>query len=129
MAEEFRVKEVAAFAFWLLLLIRDAVSISPCILSYTSDLPGYFNAGLVRLDDKGVAGDLGGDNGLRKLADRCELVTEVAIKRLKVVRHRHDSLAVRVRCHVAIVDVLHVWRLDEGVRQVLILRIERMIDL
>ena len=58
----------------------NTVRVSPCILANAGDLPGDFDVRLVRLDGEGVVGDLRSDPRLCRLANRRELIAEVAVR-------------------------------------------------
>jgi hypothetical protein len=73
--------------------------------------------------------NLTGNGGLRKLTDNGELISEIPIQGLKPfgqIDHR-DSFA--VSGHIAIVDIHHVRRFDERMIEVLVGRIEWVVDL
>jgi len=72
--------------------------------------------------------DLTGHDGLRKLADHRQLVTEIAVESAEILGEHHRRIAVSVRDDVAAVDVHHVRRLDDRMVEVLVGRIQGMID-
>jgi len=76
--------------------------------------------GLAGLDGEAAVGHFRRDDGLRELADHRELITKIRIESLEPRGHADDGRAATVRDHVAIVDVQHVGRFDEGVAQILI---------
>src|SRR5450755_246858 len=103
--------------------------VGPRVVANASHLPGNLHVGLVGLDCETVIGNLAGHNGLGKLSHHRELITKVAIEGFEPFRQRDHGVALLIRDHVAVVDVHHVRGLDEGVRQVLVGGIERVIDL
>jgi hypothetical protein len=62
-------------------------------------------------------------------ADRGQLIAEIFVQRVKPLRHSHNGFAITIECRNTVVDVLHVWRFDERVIEVLVARIQRMVDL
>ena len=109
-------------------LDHDRMRLRIRILANARDLPRNFDAGLVGPNLEAVPSDLPGNNRLRELAQDGELITIVAVEGREVVRQGDDGAPARIGGDVAIVDVLHVRRLDEGMRQELVRGIERMID-
>src|SRR3982074_3489138 len=76
-----------------------------------------------------VVGDLLGNVKRREAADAGELVTEIFVKRAEPARQLHDYLAAALERRHTIIDVFHVGRLDKGMGEVLVGRVEWMIDL
>src|SRR5437899_2861956 len=76
-----------------------------------------------------IAGDFLRDVKRGILPNRRKLVSEILIQSLKPIRERDNGLTVRSEDDDAIIDILHVRALDEGVIEVLVGRIERMINL
>jgi hypothetical protein len=107
----------------------DAMRVGPGVLTDAGYLPGNFDPFLVGLDREAAVGDFRCDDGLRKLADHGELIAEIRVKSLEPRGHADDGRAAAVGDDVSVVDVHHVGRFDEGVVELLIRRIERMIDL
>src|SRR5262245_7666469 len=103
--------------------------VGPGILAYSGHLPRNLDAGRAGPDSEAVIADLCGNNGLRKLADDGELVAEVAIECLEPIRQSHDCIAIRVGSDIAVVNVHHVRRLDEGVVEVPVSGVEWMVYL
>src|SRR5208283_1550395 len=67
-------------------------------------------------------------HGLGELTDYRELITEVSIERLEPIWQGDGCQAGAVRRDVTVVDVFHIRRFHEGVVEVLVFRIERVID-
>src|SRR5450432_1909748 len=111
------------------LLDWNAVSVGPCVLPDAGDLPGNFHVRLVSLDAEASIRHFSCDNGLRECTDDGELVAEIPVQSLEPVGHGHDGIALRVRSHIAVVDIHHVGGFDEGVIEILLRGIERMVDL
>src|SRR5580700_11937985 len=76
-----------------------------------------------------MVGNLASHDGLGELTDHRELVTEISIERLEPIWQSDGCQARAVRRDVAVIDVLHVRRLHERMIEVLICRIERVVDL
>ena len=119
----------SAICLRLLHLDRNAVSISPRILANAGHLPGDFNIGLIGFDGELVICHLAGHNSLRELAHHRELIAEITVQSLKPFGQGNHCAARRVGSSIAVVDVHHVGRFDEGVIEVLVGGIQRMIDL
>jgi hypothetical protein len=66
---------------------------------------------------------------LSECADDGELIAEVSVESLEVLRHFDDGIPVVIGNYSAVVDVLHVRRFNEGVIEVLVFRIDWMIYL
>src|ERR1700680_741441 len=126
-SEQLRVKIAPVFLWRLVLLYLDAVSVGVGVLANAGYLPGGFHAGVVGVDDEAIATDLLGDDGLRELPDHGELVAEVAIESFKVIGQDYGGETLFAGCDDTVVDVHHVGRFDEGVIEILVRRIERMI--
>ncbi len=118
-----------AFKLRLLLFDGNAMGIGPGVLTDAGHLPGNLHVGFVRLDTESTVSNLTGHDGLRELADDSELIAEIAVQGFKPIRQMNYGIALRIGDHVAVVDVHHVRRFDEGVVEVLIGGIERVIDL
>src|SRR5580698_246141 len=106
----------------------DAMGVGPRVLTDAGHLPGNFHSWLVGLDGEAAVVHFCRDHGLRKLADHRELIAEIHIESLEPGRHADDGGSAAIRGDVAVVDVQHVGRLDEGVVEVFVRRIQRMID-
>jgi hypothetical protein len=57
------------------------------------------------------------------------LVAEITIQGFKVIGQRYRCRAVFIGDHIAVVNVHHVGGFDEGVVEILVRRIERVVDL
>src|SRR5579862_1170034 len=106
----------------------NAMRVSPRILTDARNLPRDLYLRFAGLDSETAVGDFQRDDGLRKLTDHGELITEIRVERFKPRGHRDDSRAAPVGGDVAVVDVFHVERFDEGVVKILVGWIEWMID-
>ena len=93
-AEQFRVEIVALIGSVLVHFKRDAVSIRPCVLPDAGHLPGDLHVGPVGMDAEGVIRNLGGDPCLCLLADRGELVAEIAVQRFEPIRQGNHRVTV-----------------------------------
>lgn len=110
-------------------LHRDPVRLRPGILADAGDHPGHPGAGQsARNDEASVAHGLRDEQAGHRGVQRRELVAEVAIQGLEPVRHFHDRRSAGIEHRDAVVDVLHVRRFHEGVVEVLVLRIQRVVD-
>src|SRR5262249_55521621 len=61
-------------------------------------------------------------------ADRRELITEVAVKSIKPPRQLDPRFAILIQDRITVVDVHHVRRFNERVREILVGRIQRMVN-
>src|SRR5579863_8231969 len=118
----------SAIGLRFLHLDRNAVSVSPRILANAGDLPGDSHAGTPAANLELVVGQLLGDIDRSKATNTSELVAEIAVQHAEPVRHLDSCLTVCVQRGHAVIDVLHVRRLDERMVEVLICWIERVID-
>src|SRR3984885_4088333 len=107
----------------------DAMRIGPSVLTDAGDLPGNFDSRLAGLDGEAAVRDFRRDDGLRKLADHRELITEIRVESLEPCGHADDGCAAAIGDDGAVVDILHIGRFDEGVVQILVGGVEWMIDL
>ena len=77
-----------------------------------------------------IVGQLLGNVEVRsRRTDRRELIPGVAVQRAEPVGHADGGFAAFIQSGDAIVDIHHVRRFDGGVREVLVGRIERVVDL
>src|SRR5579859_8238851 len=117
------------FCAWLVLLDRDAVGIGVGVLAYAGHLPGNLASGRATGDLEMIVGYFIRDIKIWTWRpDGCELIAEVAVQGAEPVRQCDHSLALAIESNHAIVDIHHVGALDEGVVEVFVGRIERMID-
>src|SRR5579863_3323796 len=114
---------------FLLFFHWNAIRVRPGILANSRHLPGHFDVGQVGSDLELVVLDLLRDYRLCKLTDDGELVAEIPVEHIEPIWQRDSCQTGAVRGDVAVVNVLHVRRFDEGVVEVLIGRIERVIDM
>src|SRR5579863_439443 len=119
--------EAAQPSFFSLLNYK-RVRLGVGILPHTRHLPGHFHVRFVGANAELVVLDLTGHDGLRELPDHCQLVTEVSVEGLKPLWQLHRYMATAIRGDVAGVDVHHLRGFDRGVNQVLVCRIQRMVD-
>jgi hypothetical protein len=66
---------------------------------------------------------------LRHLANDRQLVAVITVERGEVIGQLYGRLAPVIGGDVAVVDVQHLWRLDEGMREVLVRRVKRVVNL
>jgi hypothetical protein len=66
---------------------------------------------------------------LARIDHHSELIAEIGVEGFKPCRHRDNCRATAVCDDVAVINVHHVGRFDEGVVEIFIGRIEWMIDL
>jgi hypothetical protein len=76
-----------------------------------------------------IAVDLLGDDALRKRADDGKLVPEIAVQSGEVFGQLDEGIAIGIRRRIAVIDIHHVRRFDERVREIFVFGIERVIDL
>src|ERR1022692_4936830 len=101
----------------------------PSVLPDPGHLPRHLNVGLLGLDTEVVVPDLLSHHRLGELPDHSQLVAEVPVEGLEVVGQFYGGITASVSGDVAVVDVQHVWRLDERVAEVSVGGVERMVDL
>src|SRR5215213_914478 len=99
------------------------------VRAHSGHLPRDFDVRRSGLDRKAVIANFVRDDCLRECADDRELVAEVAVQSLEPLRKSDYGLAVRARYHIAAVDVEDFGGFNRGVKEVLIFRVERVIDL
>src|SRR5579863_7613608 len=114
---------------FLLFFHWNAIRVRPGILANSRHLPGHFDAGQAGSDLELVVLDLLRDYRLCKLTDDGELVAEIPVEHIEPIWQRDSCQTGAVCGDVAVVNVHHVRRFDEGVVEVLIGRIERVIDM
>src|SRR5580698_6382940 len=127
--KQFRMEIVTLVRWNLVHLHLDAMRVGPSVLTDAGDLPGNFHVWLVGLDGECVIRNLGSNPGLSGLADGCELIAEFGVQSLEPHGHADDGCAAAVGDGIAVIDIHHVGRFDEGMVEVFIRGIERMIDL
>ena len=103
--------------------------VRPGVLARSRDLPRDFHARLAATDLELVVGHLVGDVDRSEASDAGQLIAKIAIQRAKPFGHRDDSLAASIEDRDAVVDVFHVGRFHEGVVEIFVRRIQRVIDL
>src|SRR5262245_6454357 len=122
-------QKVAALFLRLDLFGWNPVSVCPQVLTNAGNLPGDLHVWRVALDREPISFYFACDDGLREGADDGELITEISVQSFKPIRQRDYGITVFIGDNVTVIDVQHVGRLDERVVEVLVLRIDRMIDL
>src|SRR5580698_5076807 len=127
--KQFGMQVGSSFLLRLQLLDRNAVGIGPGILPDPGHLPGDFHARFSAGDLEAIGLHSLGDVNRGKAIKARKLVAEVTVQLLKPLGKRNDRLTTPVKSYVAVVDVHHVGRFDEGVVEVLIGRVERVVDL
>jgi hypothetical protein len=129
MLEQLGVQIMTLVRLGLLNLHGNAMRLGPGVLPDAGHLPGDFHVRLVRPDGEHIVVDLGSHDGMGKLADRRQLIAEIAVQRFEPAGQRDRGVAPAVGDDGAVVDVFHVRGFDEGVIQVLVGRVQRMVDL
>ena len=123
-------QEAPSFLSGLLGLRLNSVRDRPWILPDPGDLPRHRDSRLTGPDrELVVLADLCCHDRLRELPDHRQLIAALVIKRAEIAGQHYDRLTVIVRGESAVVNVQPVGRLDEGMAQVLVLRVERVVDL
>ena len=122
--------DVVATFLWILLLFHHHwVGLGVGILAYACDLPRNLYSRRTASDLETVVGDLLGNVQPRTWrAEGSELVAEIPVHRLELVRKLDNSLALGIEDHRPVVDVFHLGRFNRGVQQILVGWIERVID-
>lgn len=114
MTKQLWVNKVTLLCRRLFFLVRNPVSIRPHVLSNAGYLPGDFGSGLIRLDDKPVVGNLRSDPNLGGPAKGGKLISKVAIECFEIIGQLDEGSTVNIGDDIAVIDVLHVWGLNEG---------------
>src|SRR5208282_1756817 len=128
-AVQLRMEIGTALNLRLLLFDGNAMSIGPGILADAGHLPGNLHVGFVRLDTESTVSYLTGHDCLCELADDGELIAEIAVQGFKPLWQGNYGIALRIGDDISVVNVHHVRGFDEGVVEILVGGIERMIDL
>src|SRR5215467_16391014 len=126
---EFGMEIEATLAGILLFFDDERMGLGEGILADSGNLPGNVDVRLSGLDGELVVGNPPADDGLSELPKHGELIAEIGVDGLEPVGETNFSVALSVGSDVAAVYVHHFRRLDGGVIEVLIGRIERVIDL
>src|SRR5882724_8045584 len=111
-----------------LLFHSDSVGDRPSVLAYTGHLPGDLDPPSIALDREVTVLDLLSHNGLGELPHYGELVSKVLVEGFEIARERDVRFAVTIGGDRATIDIQHVGRLDEGVAQAFVPRVERVVD-
>src|SRR5580698_3928151 len=106
----------------------DAVRVGPGILTDSGYHPGHLHARFAGFDCETAVGDFCCDDGLCELADHGELIAEIGVQCLEPRGHADYGCPAAVGDDSPVVDIHHVGRFDEGVIQVLVSGIQRVID-
>jgi hypothetical protein len=125
----FRMQVVAALFLSFVFFDLDAVFVGISILAHARHLPTDFYIRRVGADREAVAFDLVCHNRLREGADDGELIAEVTVQGLEVIRQCDYRLAIPISRDVAVLDVHHVRGFDEGVVEVFVFGVERVVYL
>src|SRR5262245_45311106 len=123
------VKVQTALSFRLALFDGNAMHVRIRIMTNAGHLPGNLDVGRTGLHREAISLDFLRDHGLGKGADDGELVTKVLIQGFKPIRQNDGGVALGIRRGGAVIDVHHVRRFHERMREVLVLRVERVVDL
>jgi hypothetical protein len=108
---------------------RHAVGVGPPVLPDACELPADFHPGLASGDGKAIVLQLLCDIDGSIAPQTSQLVADIGVERLEPGGQMHLGLSVGIQRHHAIVEVLHVGRLDKRVGQVLVGRVQRVVDL
>src|SRR5215831_418733 len=113
---------------WLFFLNHDAMSIGISVVTDPSDLPRDSHSWPSSRDKETIAFNFTGHIYQRRTPNRSKLIAKILVQRLKIIRQRHLSPALAVQDHHAIVDVLHIRRLHKRMLQILMSRIEWVVN-
>jgi hypothetical protein len=80
-----------------ILFHRYAIPIGVSVVPDAGDLPRHFDVRITRSNHKPVGRDLLGHDGLRELPNHRQLISEIPIERLEVIRQIHRRKAVAIR--------------------------------
>src|SRR5580700_36512 len=108
----------------------DAVGIGVGVVANARYLPGDFPGRLASGNAEAVPRNFACDVEARlRPPNRSQLITEVAIQSLKISGEGDPRGSVGVKRRQAVIDIHHVGRLDEGVVEIFVGGIERVVDL
>jgi hypothetical protein len=127
-AEELWVEIAAPILARLGHLDLDSVGRRVRVAADPGDLPEHALAGHPTRDLEAAVGDLGASEQRAVLADRCQLDPGVAVEGIKPGGQVDRRLALSVQRDDAVIDVLHVRALDEAVLEILVLRVQWVVD-
>ena len=102
-----RVQKATFLRGRLLALHDKRISLCESVLPYASHLPRDFDVRLISFDRKAIVGYLGCYYCLRKLPDHGQMVTEIGIQGLEIIRQDDRCVAIVIRGHIAAVEVHH----------------------
>src|SRR5271165_1035558 len=127
-SDGFGIEVAAAIGRSLFDLDRNPVGVGEAILANAGHLPGDFHIRFVRLDAELVVRNLASHDGLRELADYGQLIPEIAVERLEPIRQRDRSQTSAIGGDGPVINVLHVGRFDEGMVEILVGGVERVVN-
>src|SRR5437870_5540790 len=115
-------RHVGAALFGRLVLFdRNAMRISPGILTNAGYLPGHFGACSAASDGEMIVRYLSRNVQIwGRRADCGELVTKIFIERAKPIGQRYRGAPSSVELYRAVIDILHIGRLNKGMVEVLV---------
>ena len=113
---------------WLWFRHLHGMGLRPGIVAHATDHPGDLHSGSAACDFELVVLDLLSDVNPRVASDGGELVAEISVERLEPLGHSDDSFALAVEHQVAAIEVHHLRRLDGGVVERLVFRVEGVVD-
>src|SRR5262245_29859638 len=122
-----QIETTISFGFQLFDL--NAVAFCIGVFSNAGQLPRNLHSGPAASNLEAVSIDLAGDINRREAADRGQLIAELAVERLEPIRQDYFGCALAIERDDAVVDVHHIGRFDDRVREVFVFGIERMVDL
>jgi hypothetical protein len=110
------------------LLDLDTVGVCERIMANARHLPWHFSSADAPSNLELVTGDFVGDIRHECGTHRGELITEVSIQCLKPIGHADECLHGAIKHRDSVINILHVGRFHEGMGQILVLWIQRMVD-
>lgn len=126
--EYIRVEIRAALGSGFVFFYRDAMSLCVSVVANAGDLPRHFHIGFATGNLEAIVLYFLSDEERSKTADAGQLITEITIERLKIIRQADAGFASAVQGYNAIIDILHIGRFNEGMRQGFIFRIKRVVN-
>jgi len=108
---------------------RNPVGVGVGVVPNAGHLPGNLHPRPVGLDSEAVVANFLRHDRLGELPNHSQLVAEVPVQRLEVVRQNHHGPPAFVGPDIAVIDVHHVRRFDKRMGEVFVRRVERMVDL
>src|SRR5260370_15220230 len=121
--------QIRAALVALVFFYCDVVGVGVGVMTDAGHLPAHFGMRTPAGNQEVVVLNLTSNIKVRsRRANSRELVAEVLVQRLEVIRQCHPGLAFAVDGHHTIVDVFHLGRFNRGMIEVLVGGIKRIVN-